>query len=434
MRQKSMRSKSKNSPAGYGITHLGPLGDGVAEHESGPVFVDRAAPGDQVTLRLRRDPQGILRGEIAEILSPSDFRATPPCLFYAQCGNCTLQHLEPAFYRAWKVETVREALRRQRVLVAHWAEPIFVGAAQRRRLTWNAVRDRRKLVLGFHPRRSKTVSEIRECKVSEPSLFALHEPLQKALECVALPLGAVDVFVQKASNGAVDMVLVGAVGRRGQPDVGVEQAFAPLLELGQIARLSWRETAGASVEVLAEAQPVLQRFGKLQVSLPPFAFLQPTQAGESALVKAVLAGLPAAGNFVDLFSGCGTFTGPLLDRGSVLALEWDLPAVKALQTAAGKKARIIRRDLFTNPLRSSELENIDAVVLDPPRAGALEQVKQLAHSSVSKIVYISCNPATFARDAKVLTLNGFRLDQVHVVDQFQWSHHVEVVGIFSNRP
>jgi 23S rRNA (uracil1939-C5)-methyltransferase len=177
------------------------------------------------------------------------------------------------------------------------------------------------------------------------------------------------------------------------------------------------------------------RFGDLDIALPPLAFLQPTQAGEDALVESVMALLPRAGNFADFFSGCGTFTGPMLGRGAVDAYDSVGPAIRALDKAKGDKPlKAIRRDLFLSPLRRDEANRYDAIVFDPPRAGAQEQVRALASGRVPLLVGVSCNPASFARDARILVDGGYRLDSVRVIDQFTWSHHVELVAAFIKRP
>ncbi|MCA0202505.1 MAG: hypothetical protein LCH56_17035, partial [Proteobacteria bacterium] len=174
------------------------------------------------------------------------------------------------------------------------------------------------------------------------------------------------------------------------------------------------------------------RFGILDVPLPPLAFLQPTRAGEDALTAAVMIALPARGTFADLFSGCGTFSGAMLARGPVDAFDSVEPAVRALDKAKGvHPLRVQRRDLGRQPLDADETKRYDAVVFDPPRAGAEEQAKALAASNVRRIVGVSCNPVTFARDARLLIAGGYRLDSVQVVDQFTWSHHVELVAAFS---
>jgi 23S rRNA (uracil1939-C5)-methyltransferase len=213
----------------------------------------------------------------------------------------------------------------------------------------------------------------------------------------------------------------------------VHEAIAQLAQKAGVDRISWRPRERDAPEVMLEVRPIVARFGPLAVALPPLAFLQPTKAGEAALVGAVMAALPERGIFADLFAGCGTFTGPMLARGPVDAYEAGDAPVRALDKAkATLPLKAVRRDLFRNPLTGAELKRYDAIVFDPPRAGAFAQAKHLAESKVPRLIGVSCNPATFARDARLLVDGGYALESVTVVDQFTWSHHVELVGVFLN--
>jgi 23S rRNA (uracil1939-C5)-methyltransferase len=186
--------------------------------------------------------------------------------------------------------------------------------------------------------------------------------------------------------------------------------------------------------VIIEHRPIRVRFGALDVALPPLGFLQPTPAGEAALVAAVMDALPASGYFADLFAGSGTFAGPMLVRGSVDAFENVVPTIAALDAAKdGLPLKPIRRDLYREPLSRAEAARYDAIVFDPPRAGAEAQVRELAATAIPVLVAVSCNPVTFARDARILVDGGYRLDSVQVIDQFTFSHHVELVAAFSKQ-
>jgi 23S rRNA (uracil1939-C5)-methyltransferase len=210
--------------------------------------------------------------------------------------------------------------------------------------------------------------------------------------------------------------------------------MAQLVDALAIDRLSWRANFGDAPEVMIEHRALETRFGALDVALPPLGFLQPTPAGEAALVEAVMGALPVAGHFADLFAGSGTFTGPMLARGAVDAFETAAAAVAMLDQAKGDlPLKAIRRDLFREPLMRTEAERYDAIVFDPPRAGAAAQVRELAEAAVPVVIGVSCNPVTFARDARMLVDGGYRLDSVQVIDQFTYSHHVELVAAFSKK-
>ncbi|MEI9986724.1 MAG: hypothetical protein WDN69_28265 [Aliidongia sp.] len=204
-------------------------------------------------------------------------------------------------------------------------------------------------------------------------------------------------------NGQFDIVITGVVGRTGKPDLQMRETIAQFARASNVSRVSWRATPDDTPEIIIEISPPRARFGDLEVTLPPLAFLQPTQAGEDALVASIMELLPRTGKFADLFSGCGTFTGPMLQRGAVDAYESVGSAIRALDKAKGvRPLKAIRRDLFLHPLRRDEANRYDAIVFDPPRAGAQEQVRILASSRTPLLVGVSCNPATFARDAQIL--------------------------------
>ncbi len=412
------------------ILQLGPKGDGICEGLSGPIFVDRAIPGDKVSIRLQIDSRGIHRGEITELLESSPYRVPAPCPHYESCGNCTLQHLDEQYYRDWKVEVVKEALTKQRLQPQEWKEPIFIGEKKRRRATFAAFKQRDKVVMGYYRRRSKQIADVKSCLVGDPKLLSLRNAVQNYIGPVLRAYTPTDVFLQVVGDSA-DMLITGPIGRTGVPDSQVVQYLEPLLEITSLCRIAWRESEEAAIKIIASHQPVTATFGGLKVNLPPDAFLQPTVNGERALVDCVLAALPEKGKFADLFSGCGTFSGPMLARGSVDCFESSQEAVSALGKAArGRQLRAVRRDLFRNPLRREEANQYDAIVFDPPRAGSPEQAMALKNAKVPVIVGVSCNPATFARDARILCGGGYRLKSVQIVDQFHWSHHVEMVGVF----
>lgn len=407
---------------------LGPKGDGVHASRRGNIYVDRALPGDLLKARISKDRFGVSRGQIVEVVAPSPHRRTAPCPHYDQCGNCTLQHVEEKYYRQWKIQTVVDAFQRHRLRPASWLAPVFLGGASRRRINFTATKQQGKVTLGYFRRRSDEVTEIKSCLVAEPDLFSLREPIDFCMRTLLKEFQSVDIFLQKVGN-VVEMLISHISGPMPEPKL---TPLEQLLETTSIARIAWSQGYGKAATTLLEKSEPTVKFGPLEVVLPSGAFLQSTQKGEETLVSAVLEAVPAQGKFADLFSGCGTFTGPLLTRGTVEAYEADKRAVKAL-TKAGKRfaLKVIERDLFTNPLKKKELEGFDAVVFDPPRGGCIEQAGTLGQSSVPTLVGISCNPATFARDARLICDGGYRLQSLRVVDQFVWSHHVEVVGVFT---
>jgi len=413
------------------IHALGPKGDGIHNADRGPIYIDRALPGDMVDATIERGTGGVLRGEINRIVTRSAHRTVAPCPNYDVCGGCTLQHSVDEFYKNWKIEIVRDALRKKDLTPDVWHPPEFLSAGHRRRVTFAAFKKKNVVTLGYFRRRTHQVTNIETCLVVDPAIMALRAGLVSALVPLLQSGKAADIFIQRV-NGHIDMVITGPVGQSGKPDLPVHEAFAQMVQTLRISRLSWRANERDSPEVMLDTNPVRATFGVLQVALPPLAFLQPTQSGEAALVAAVMDALPATGKFADLFSGCGTFSGAMLARGSVDAFDTTEAAIRALEKAKGTKPlKAAQRDLYRNPLTRVEASGYEAIVFDPPRAGAPEQAAELAASNVPLIIGVSCNPATFARDARTLVDSGYRLASLKVVDQFTWSHHVELVASFA---
>jgi 23S rRNA (uracil1939-C5)-methyltransferase len=416
------------------IHELGPKGDGVHRSRSGTVYVDRALPGDSIQATVRRDIDGVLRGDLLKVVKASPYRVKAPCPNYNVCGGCTLQHAKDDFYRRWKLDIVSNALHSRGLKPRVWRDPVFLPAGDRRRATFNAYKKNNVVTLGNYRRRAHHVADIASCLVVDPAIMDMRQRLKTVLALILQEEKPAAAFIQ-AVDGQFDVVITGPVGRTGRPDLQMREAIAQFARDSNVSRMSWRANLDDAAEIIIEISPPRARFGELDVTLPPLAFLQPTQAGEDALVESVMALLPRTGKFADLFSGCGTFTGPMLQRGTVDAYESVGPAIRALDKAKGARPlKAIRRDLFLNPLRRDEANRYDAIVFDPPRAGAQEQVRVLASSRTPLLVGVSCNPATFARDARILVDGGYRLDSVRVVDQFTWSHHVELVAAFTRRP
>ncbi|SEO09594.1 23S rRNA m(5)U-1939 methyltransferase [Salinihabitans flavidus] len=399
----------------HDIERLGHHGDGIAE---GPVFVPLTLPGERVS-------GDIVGNRLADpkILRPSPDRVTPPCRHFKHCGGCQLQHASDDLVAAWKVDVVRQALAAQGVSADF--RPIVTSPAQSRRRAALSVRRTKKGALaGFHSRGTNVIAEIPDCQLLHPDLM----PALKVAEALAV-LGAsrkAELTVTATlSRGGVDIAARGGK----EPDGPLLARLAQAAEAHGLARLSWND------EVIATRLPPIQVFGKAEVSPPPGAFLQATEEGEAALVMAVKEAVGSAAKVIDLFAGCGTFALPLAEGARVHAVEGDRAMTRALEDgwrmASGlKHVTTEARDLFRNPVIVEDLR-YDAAVIDPPRAGAEAQVRELAASAIPRIAFVSCNPATFARDAAILISSGYTLDWVQVVDQFRWSAHVELAALFT---
>ncbi|MCI4660552.1 MAG: RsmD family RNA methyltransferase [Neomegalonema sp.] len=396
---------------GIAITHLGRLGDGMSAQGHA---VPGALPGERV--RLEAD------GALGAILEPSAERIKPACRHAARCGGCRLQHLAPAPLAQWKQALVASALR-HRGIEAEVAPTETSPPGSRRRVAFAASRTKKGVLLGFHREGSEEIVDLAECVVARPEIMA-SLPALRALALIAAPRKrSISIVVTLCSNG-LDI----AVREAKELDLELrERAFA-WVEAHGIARLAWND------EPLAQRLPPVQHFDDIAVMPPSGGFLQATAQGEARLRALALEGIAGARRVADLFAGCGTFALPAARQAQVLAVEGEAALVAALERgwreAKGLKTlKAVQRDLFRRPLLAEELAGLDAVIIDPPRAGAEAQLAQIAASGIARVVSISCNPVSFARDAAILVEGGFRLGTVTPIDQFLWSPHVEMVAV-----
>jgi 23S rRNA (uracil1939-C5)-methyltransferase len=405
------------------IAQLGALGDGIAEGPAGRIHIPFTAPGDLARIALK----GKDAGALLEVLTASPERVVPPCGHFGRCGGCALQHIAPAFTADWKRSKVIAALARSGLGQTVVAKTLSVPAATRRRATLAASRIGKRLTLGFAERASHQLVDLRECPVSRPELVALFQPIRERLG-VLLNAGETADFSLTWTETGVDLVLI----RRRPLNLADREALADLAETADLAKVSWRASVTAAAEPVAARRTPLVRFGDHTVALPPGVFLQPSIDGERLLTTLILDAISdASGPIIDLFAGLGTFTIPASRIGPVTAFDGDKAAISALRGAVrGLRISADIRDLFREPLAVRELNPFAAAIIDPPRAGAQAQTRMLADSAIPLIVFASCNPVSFARDAAILTDGGYRLGQVTPVDQFLWSSHIELVGVF----
>ena len=381
-----------------------------------------AARGDGVTKTGRHVPFGVPGDVIDEggALIEGPHHQAPPCRHFPECGGCQLQHADDEAYRAYLIERVENALA-QHGLATEIRTPHLSPPNSRRRASLRAMKVGQGVVIGFNAARSHQIVDMRECHILRPELLSLIAPLRALLAQMLKPKRAAEVQLVLADQGP-DMQLKGV-----DPD-GLEaiEALTAFCQRHGVARLAIDRGLGA--EAFYEPAPVTISLSDVPVRLPVGAFLQATADGEAALVAAVREVVGDSGTTADLFAGLGTFAVAL--PGKVYAAEASRDAVLALKGAAPGVA-VDHRDLYRRPLDTSELARFDAVILDPPRAGAEEQVSEIAASGVPRVAYVSCNPATFARDARTLADGGYRLLWVRPVGQFRWSTHVELAAAFS---
>jgi len=406
------------------IVRMGAQSDGISDDG---VFVAGALPGEQVRAAVTGD-----RGELVEVLQASAERVTPPCPHFGRCGGCSLQHLAEAPQLAWKAEQIRQDLARERIetdiLPAFAAPP-----GSRRRLALHARKGGPEgAVIGFKARRSWSLVPIEVCPVADLRLVAAFPALRRlAAGLFENPKSAPILHVTLTETG-LDVDVSGVERKAGGLSADARQRVAEAAAAADFARVS------LDGEALYQSREAVVRIGPAMVALPPGGFLQAVAEAEAAMAAFALEALSGAKAVADLYCGVGAFALRLATQAPVNAYDISAPAIKALSAAQAsatslKPIRAEARDLVRRPVLAEDLKRIDAVVIDPPRAGAYEQHRELARSGVARVVGVSCNPSTFARDARLLIDAGFVLERLMPVDQFLWSAHIELVGLFARR-
>lgn len=394
---------------GATVLRLAARGDGVTDDGR---HIALAAPGDRVA------SDGTIE--------PGPHHVAPPCRHFPRCGGCQLQHVDDTTYATYLTDRINGALATQQLAPPVMRAPHLSPPRARRRASLRAERIGRRVVIGFNEAASHRIVDMRECHVLRPELFALVEPLRALLGPYLRDRKPAGIRMTLGDQG-VDLALEG-ISFEGLAGSEALTAFA---ESHRLARLSLDE--GYGPEPRWEPEPVTITLGGVAVPLPAGAFLQATEDGEAALLAAVREIVGQAATVADLFAGLGTFALPIAADAKVLAVEGARDAALALKTAANRSGRPVmvdHRDLFRRPLDRTELGRFETIILDPPRAGAKEQAPALATAEVTRIAYVSCNPATFARDARTLIEGGWVLEWIRPIGQFRWTTHVELVAAF----
>jgi 23S rRNA (uracil1939-C5)-methyltransferase len=413
------------------IEELGAQGDGIGQSGGARVFLPLALPGERWRARiLARRADGVVAAPVAA-LEPV-LRPQAACPHFGTCGGCQLQHLPAHDYAEWQRQVVVQALARRGLREVPVAAPQITPPASRRRVRLAFERHAGGLRLGFRVRSGHALVEIATCPVARPEIVALLPALRALLPSLAMARRGGEVQITASATG-LDLLLTTPL----PPGLAEREALAAFAAREDLARIAWRAAASDPAEPIAARRPVSVDFAGVPVELPPGAFLQATGFAEAAIRAAVAAAIGDARRLVDLFAGCGTLGLPLAAAGrDVLALE----AEPAMLAAAGRAARQAGfgarfstrcQDLERAPLAGPALDRLDAVILDPPRAGARAQAMALATSKVARIAMVSCNPASFARDARALVEGGYRLLSVQPIDAFLWSSQIELVGAFA---
>lgn len=411
------------------ITKYNEKGEGIALTKEGPLIVPFALVGEMVSVTQTSQSPYV---ELESVDRKSPQRVTPPCPYFGTCGGCQLQHMAPSAYEAFKINLVRTAFEKFGLDTGLLKTLEHIPDHSRRRINVRIHKERDTVQVGFHKRRSHEVVDIQHCLLLEPTLNQMLAPL-KALGTQLLQHGqTMHVFLTIVQEG-VDVLVV-----CDQLTASQKKQIADWAETQPIPRLYVQ--VGRKDELLLQRETPHINFSEKIGLFPQQGFLQPSQSGEAFMVQWIKDHMPKRHkNICDLFCGLGTFTLPLSDVGMVTGFEGSVQAVQYLHLSVQKNqlAHPVvghHRDLFLYPLGPQELNAYDVVVMDPPRAGAYQQVRRLSKSNVPTIFLVSCNAHTFARDAAILKDGGYHIKQVALLDQFKWSSHVEILAFFSKKP
>ena len=419
----ALQDPPASGPRSLTIESVGAQGDGRAQENGVWVNVPFTLAGETV----RVDGAGE-RLKLLEVVTPSPERAKPACKHFGACGGCTLQHMAPAPYADFKREQILRALS-ARGLDADVAETWTTPPGSRRRAAFTAKRVGKQVAVGFHARKSHDLVAISECPVARPAIVAALPRLKEIAGYLLTGKDGIGLLVTETASG-LDLHITGVP--KDVKALARAEAASAALQAG-FARIS---IEGA--DVMTEQRPSLPA-GAAQLFPPPGGFLQASAEAEAEMERIVREHLKFAASVADLFSGCGTFAVRLAAESSVLAAEGNADAIEALKASVRaahglKPVTAEVRDLFRNPYGARELARFDGLVLDPPRAGASAQVAEIAKSNVRKVAYVSCDPATLARDLRTLVDGGYRIVRIHPIDQFLWSAHVEAVTLLERAP
>ena len=411
------------------ITSLGGLGDGIADYNGKPVFVPKTVVGDKLRVRITKETSTELRGEIAEIITGGENRAIPPCRHFDVCGGCSLQQLSDTAYKDFKEKMFHSALRQAGYDLPD-STVTFLPANSRRRVEMRVYHKGGIPQMAYFRPGTNDLLPIEKCLILTKPLQTFLFPLCKALGDLK---GVEHIKSIKLTElgGSIDMLLI---LKQEIPST----ALLGLAERTDVSRLSM-QINNSEPRIIVSRRPVEIMLGKYPITLPADSFLQSSAEAQQLLTNFVNSHIPAEGKIVDLFSGIGTYSFSMTEAHKVHAVESHAGMVSHIKKAA-KKYQLEDvltsdcRDLFHAPLSRKELSEFEAVVINPPRPGAKRQAEEIAASGVNRVVMISCNPGTFARDAKVLKNAGFSLAHAEGVDQFVYSPHLEIAAVFDKSP
>lgn len=413
------------------ISHLGQNADGIAKLIDGTIaYVPYALEGESVSISTHGKQGNGVAASIIEILQPSAERVKAPCPYYTKCGGCSAQHMGDDLYKLWKKDMVKTSLQRHNIDDKMLNDPIILPAAARRRVNLKAQMIKTRLEFGFRQKGSHKIINITNCLVLRPELVKIFTPLKGLLSKFLTNKETANIWLS-TTNNQIDLYI--DMPEHKSLTFDERENLADFAKCNNITKFTVK-VDGFEDLVYAEGQPTIS-FSNVKVVVGAKNFLQASDEADKTLSTKLLELLNNKNikTVADLFCGRGTFTFAFDEHIKVDGYEADKPALEALNNAtkqSTKKIKGIYKNLFLNPLMTNELNMYDAIILNPPRDGAKEQIKEIANSTVKNIVYISCNPNTFSRDAEELINKGYKLTSITPVDQFLWTSHIEVISLF----
>lgn len=413
------------------IESFGGLGDGIGSYEGKPVFIPKSVIGDRLKVKIIAQTADAWRGEIIEILEAGEGRVEAPCPHFSSCGGCSLQQLEKLQYRSFKEKIVANILGKLN-LPDFVAEMVFLAPDSRRRAEFRLHKDDGRWSLAYLGNRSHNKVAISSCIILDKDLQKRLPLLQEAVNKISFAENIELVKLTYVSGGLeVVFILSGKIKDKKLVTLINHEMSLVAVSVGA-ARALVLDDSGRIIAKIEE-QPLKMKIGGIDMDLPPASFLQATGEGQRLLTEFVINSLLGSGNICDLFCGIGSYSLPLAEKAHVYAADEDKSMIENLKkTAKIYNMPIIaeRRNLFVKPLTAAELKKYDSLAVNPPRAGAKAQCEQIAKSQLNNVVMVSCNPASFVRDALILRNSGFKLQKMLAIDQFVWSPHLEIAAYF----
>ncbi len=425
------------------ITSLGGMADGIGQHQGKPVFVPFTCAGDVVKAQVKRDTRDEIHAELVSIIAPSADRQSPPCQHFGVCGGCSLQHINEPTYRIFKQQLIESFIAGMGVDRAIIAPMVEIKQHSRRRADFKVEVHHDAIRIGFMARGSHTLVNLNECAISDLALLNIVPAFKDCLGTLKKPGRVKSMSVTALEHGLdVTLKLVSALGTVDKDTLIAFAKNSAIIRLNTQIKTRHESRRVAIVEdpiCLYDEGTATIAFAGIDVALPSGAFLQATHAGQMAITNLVTQHLKGCNTVADLYSGCGTYSFPLIQQTPrVSAYEGAAEMAAAMNDACVKygldeKIETTVRDLFDYPLTAEELSYFDGLVINPPRNGALPQIKAIGQSTVRTVVMVSCDASTFKRDAKHLIECGYALTLAVPIDQFYWSRHIELVAIFKRK-